>query len=222
MYGYIYMTTNLINNKKYIGKHKSNKFDENYKGSGVALWRAIKKYGPDNFHTEIVDRCYSEEDINNKEKYWINKFNAIESREFYNMKDGGKGGFPPHAGTKHPLYGRRGKDSPNYGKKHKGHGRTPSISESKIGRHWYNDGKMNYFIYDNEVTENLSKGMLPKNYYRSDKLRKNQSEKISGRICINNSIVERRVNPDELNKYLSNGYVRGRLSRKSNGHRTDS
>lgn len=30
MFGYIYETTNLINNKKYIGKHKSNKFDKNY------------------------------------------------------------------------------------------------------------------------------------------------------------------------------------------------
>ena len=222
MYGYIYITTNLINNKKYIGKHKSKIFDEKYKGSGILLWKAIKKYKIDNFSTKIIEECYSEEDLNNKEKYWINKYNAVNSREFYNMKNGGEGGFPPHAGIKHPLYGRRGKDSPNYGKKHKGHGKTPSISKSKIGRHWYNDGKHNYFIYDNEVTENLFKGMLTKNYSRSNELRKNQSEKISGRICINNSKIEKRINPNELEKYLLNGYTKGRLSRKSNGHRTDS
>lgn len=45
MYGYVYQTINLINGKKYIGKHKSNVFDESYKGSGVYLSRAIKKYG---------------------------------------------------------------------------------------------------------------------------------------------------------------------------------
>lgn len=45
MYGYIYITTNLTNNKKYIGKHASSKFDENYKGSGKRLWNAINKYG---------------------------------------------------------------------------------------------------------------------------------------------------------------------------------
>lgn len=279
MYGYIYMTTNLINNKKYIGKHKSSKFDENYKGSGVALWRAIEKYGIHNFHTEVIDKCYSEKDINDKEKYWINKFNTVESREFYNMKDGGKGGFPPHAGTKHPLYGRRGKDSPNYGKKHsKPHGRIISISKALRGRSWYNDGTNNYFIYSNEATENLSKGMLPKPP-RSKELRYNQSKKISGRICvnkngidimispsmlnkyldngykkgsckhkvsgmkdkhqtdnykefisrntkgriwINNGTINKRVYKDNINEYLSNGYVKGRLSRKSNGHRTDS
>lgn len=35
MYGYIYITENLVNHKKYIGQHKSNKFDEYYKGYTV-------------------------------------------------------------------------------------------------------------------------------------------------------------------------------------------
>lgn len=41
---YIYMTTNLINEKKYIGKHKG-ELDGSYLGSGTALLRAIDKYG---------------------------------------------------------------------------------------------------------------------------------------------------------------------------------
>ncbi len=39
MKGYIYETINLINGKKYIGKHKSSKFDNTYFGSGIALKR---------------------------------------------------------------------------------------------------------------------------------------------------------------------------------------
>ena len=42
MYGYIYETTNLINGKKYIGKHKADCFDKSYIGSGTILTRAIK------------------------------------------------------------------------------------------------------------------------------------------------------------------------------------
>ena len=37
MFGYIYETTNLIDGKKYIGKHKSKTFDRNYYGSGTSL-----------------------------------------------------------------------------------------------------------------------------------------------------------------------------------------
>lgn len=42
MFGYIYLTTNVINNKVYIGQKKSNKFlYNNYLGSGKLLKEAI-------------------------------------------------------------------------------------------------------------------------------------------------------------------------------------
>lgn len=37
MYGYIYLTTNLLNNRMYIGKHKSDIYDKSYYGSGKIL-----------------------------------------------------------------------------------------------------------------------------------------------------------------------------------------
>ena len=52
--GYIYITTNIINNKKYIGKRQKPEFDKNYKGSGRYLKNAINKYGIENFNTKIL------------------------------------------------------------------------------------------------------------------------------------------------------------------------
>lgn len=42
MIGYIYKTTNILNNKIYIGKHSSNTYDPTYFGSGKILKQAIK------------------------------------------------------------------------------------------------------------------------------------------------------------------------------------
>lgn len=65
----IYKTTNLINGKIYIGKEKYN--NPNYLGSGKILKFALKKYGIENFKKEILQECFSLEDLNEKEKYWI-------------------------------------------------------------------------------------------------------------------------------------------------------
>lgn len=95
MYGYIYLTTNLITNKKYIGQHKSENFDYSYKGSGKILTRSINKYGFDNFKCELLEECFSKEELDSKEKYYISLYDAVESSDFYNLTAGGSGGSQP-------------------------------------------------------------------------------------------------------------------------------
>lgn len=41
---YIYITTNLVNGKQYIGQHKGN-YNDSYLGSGILIMKAIEKYG---------------------------------------------------------------------------------------------------------------------------------------------------------------------------------
>lgn len=86
----IYITTNLITGHKYIGKSSRN--SETYLGSGTILKNAIKKYGIENFKKEIIEECETLEELNEREYYWIQKYNAVESNEFYNLVDGGHGG----------------------------------------------------------------------------------------------------------------------------------
>jgi len=56
-YYYIYMIKNLINGKKYVGMHATNKeFEKDtYYGSGNLLNSAIQKYGEDNFIFGILE-----------------------------------------------------------------------------------------------------------------------------------------------------------------------
>ena len=88
---YIYLTTNLINNNKYIGKHYG-ELDDDYLGSGKLLTLAINKYGKINFKKEILYISSSNEENNQKEKEFIKTFNAVERRDFYNIHEGGDGG----------------------------------------------------------------------------------------------------------------------------------
>lgn len=48
MYGYIYLTTNLITGSFYVGKHKANKYNPNYYGSGKRIREELNQYRPPN------------------------------------------------------------------------------------------------------------------------------------------------------------------------------
>ena len=89
--GYIYKTTNLINNKIYIGKKigDPNK-SENYFGSGILLKKAVRKYGKDCFTKEILE-IIVDGDMNERERFWIKKFKS-NSIIGYNLTEGGDGG----------------------------------------------------------------------------------------------------------------------------------
>lgn len=84
----IYKTTNLVNQKFYVGKDTHN--NPNYYGSGKRLKLAIQKYGIENFKKEILEICESLEHLNEREKFWIKELNAID--EGYNISLGGDGG----------------------------------------------------------------------------------------------------------------------------------
>ena len=93
-YGFVYLTTNKINGKRYIGQRYYDTKEQwkLYLGSGKILKDAIKKYGRNNFTVEILENCKTKEILNNSEKYWIKKYNAISNDSFYNIAMGGDGG----------------------------------------------------------------------------------------------------------------------------------
>lgn len=88
MYYTIYKTTNVLNEKFYIGKHQTKNLDDGYLGSGKLLKRAIKKHGIENFKKEILHVFDTEEEMNAKEKELV-----VLSEASYNLCPGGHGGF---------------------------------------------------------------------------------------------------------------------------------
>lgn len=79
----VYITKNLINNKKYIGKDEKN--DPNYLGSGTLFMEAIQQFGRENFKKEILEYCENDQILREREIYWIDYFDAVNSDDYYNL-----------------------------------------------------------------------------------------------------------------------------------------
>lgn len=134
-FNYVYLITNKLNGKIYIGKHSTNNLNDRYMGSGKIIKRAITKYGIENFTKEYLAFCDTEEKLNWLEKFYIKKYKAREVG--YNLSSGGDGVTGLY-GNKNPMYGvhRYGKDAPNFGKSHSIKTKQ-KMSESHKGLHWH-------------------------------------------------------------------------------------
>lgn len=98
MFGIIYIITNSINNKVYIGQtiqSLKNRWKEHCrKGyskneSNMHIKRAIFKYGKENFFIKELEKCNIEE-LNEREIYYINLYNSY--LRGYNSTKGGHSG----------------------------------------------------------------------------------------------------------------------------------
>lgn len=89
MFHILYKTINVINGKEYIGVHSTKNLEDGYLGSGLAIKRAINKYGKQNFIRTILEFCNSESELLEKEAVIVNE-EWVENPNTYNMKTGGQ------------------------------------------------------------------------------------------------------------------------------------
>ena len=147
-YNCIYMYTNKINGKRYVGqaldfnkRHKDHVYamiNKNHREHNAPIQCAFRKYGLDNFDIEILKenlntRCL----LNFYECYYIKKFDSLcKNKNGYNLSDGGSNGNPmagkteeeirewkrkkseASRGENNPCFGRTGENHPMYGKHH--------------------------------------------------------------------------------------------------------
>lgn len=212
MYGYIYKTTNLIDNKVYIGQHRSDKFDTEYYGSGIHIVRAVKRFGIKNFKTEIIDIAYNDEDLDCKEKNFIKYYREeLGYENVYNISNGGFGAMALETRQKisKTLTGRKNKPHSKQTRQKIGDGnrgkvRTKEmrqrVSKTKQNnpRIWINNGKkqLNILKSDFDKYPNYQRGML----------KTGKPGAVKNKIAIIKDSKVKYITKNELNYYLSSGY----------------
>ena len=139
----IYMATNRVNGKEYIGqtvgslvKRKSQHMTATMSHIDNSYFhKAIRKYGIDNFKWKIIHKCNDADFLNRLEIFYIGYYDTFIGNG-YNLTLGGGGrfGYKISDETRKKLsIARIGKDSPMYGKKHSAETKR-KMSEAQKGK----------------------------------------------------------------------------------------
>ncbi|UYM28811.1 putative endonuclease [Serratia phage vB_SspM_LC53] len=124
-FNFVYITKNLINGKKYIGKHSTNNLFDGYYGTGELIKKAVKKYGIENFETSIIKFFDSEDEAYAYEELIVDE-ELIANSLYYNIDLGGKGSMK---GRKHSALSKERTSKALKGKK------KPPRSQTHIDNH---------------------------------------------------------------------------------------
>lgn len=239
MYGYIYKRENLINHKIYVGQHKhiseSVELDYDYKGSGKIFKLALKKYGEDNFTYEILDYANCEQELDEKEIYWIKELDCRYPKG-YNISKGGRGfNLDKKQLVENATKGNKSRNSQKW--------HQPESQKIKMKQRWqegrfdfvhtqefkdkcskakkgvkYGESKFKgcFWITDGEVNIRLFKGdtydetKYHLGFTKSKKALDKVKEKYKNGTYVHKGSIDKFIDDSQIDTYLSQGWELGR------------
>lgn len=215
-YGYIYKTTNLINEKFYIGQHtnpwvrKHQKIDSKYFGSGTYLKNAIEEYGIENFKCEIIEWCCTEDELNERELFWIDNLKALHIYGNYNL-------------INRPYIKRDKINRPTFAK-YNAERDYSELSDHNKGSKMMHNSIEQKWVYKDDIQKMLKEGWVFGSCKKRNRIYKepwNKGKKgiqkncksVPGYIRVTNGKINTTIRPELLEEYLKKGYWKG-ITRK--------
>jgi|AntAceMinimDraft_18_1070375.scaffolds.fasta_scaffold00869_25 group I intron endonuclease len=116
---FVYLTTNKLNSKQYVGSHRGN-LNDSYLGSGLYLSESINLHGKENFKRKILEITKTRKEAFDLEEFYIKKFNTLRPKGYNISPTGGMnewGGIHSEETKRILSEKRKGKTPWNKGKK---------------------------------------------------------------------------------------------------------
>ena len=212
MHYYLYKITNLINNKIYIGVHRTQNLNDCYMGSGKRIRHAIKEHGVENFRRDILEHFDTQEAMYAREKEVVNE-DFLSLDNVYNMVLGG------HDGFKHMTHEQRVQVGRTAAKKstHQQGSRQGGINASKINKELkigiYAETYISPFVNKEHQKKGCKQAQSPeailKRKNTRERLLHQQGSKNSqyGKMWITNGAETKKIKKEDS---ISDGWYKGR------------
>lgn len=214
MFYYLYEIRNKLNDKIYVGVHKTRNMNDGYMGSGVEIRNAIEKYGIENFEKVILETFENAEAMYAREKEIVNE-EFLSKEDTYNLRRGGNGGFDHINRIGKNLYGKNGQLGYGLENLYKGWSRIKTEEENrKISntlKEGYSSGRIINKFKGKKHTEETKRVIGEKNAI-------NQAGEKNSQFgtCWVTHIEHgnKKIKLKNLNTFLSLGYSKGRRLKK--------
>ena len=191
----MYQIKNKVNDKIYVGVHKTSNMNDGYMGSGKVISAAINKYGVENFEKTILETFESSKEMFEREKEIVNE-DFLSREDVYNLRRGGTGGFDylNKTGQNNSAnqYLKGGQTYASRLEKDEEFRKAESERKSALNRQQYANGRVSVFK-DSVLQKELS----------------NRAKQVNlGSMWINNSTHEQKIKKTDP---MPDGWVKGRL-----------
>lgn len=204
-YHFIYKTTNLLNGRYYYGMHSTTNLKDGYLGSGKKLRYSIRKYGVENFKCEILEYCDDRKSLADRERELITE-DTLKNPMCMNLTLGGVGGSGSRFLSKeqlskgakrmnevlwsNPIWRER-----NY------------IRKSKMFKQMWKDNKLKHCDWNGRHHRDETKKKIGLANSISQKGQRNSQ---FGTCWITNGVENKKVKKEEINNFITSGWVTGR------------
>lgn len=213
----VYIHINKINGKKYIGITRiepSKRWGKNGIGYKTQyFYKAIKKYGWDNFKHIVMYQNFTEDEAKEKEKLLIKLFDTRIERNGYNMTDGGEGNLgyiASEATLKKMSENHKGQRAWNKGMKGVYHSEKSSKARYKLWESEEYREKQKMAHLGNRQTEE-TKRKISKNSHVTRKIIGIKIDgtdvKIFDRINCVLGYIDEKINPSDISHCCSGSII---------------